>query len=147
MNSAVGELIREYSNASTCVLQPPGSFPVRSALTPRGYARPVDDEPPQYLVQRVRDALARDDRVGELGGVDVPMIAVLGNHDHHSDEVPGLRATLERAGVQILESETTFVDVDGTCVGIAGTKGFGGGFANACASDFGEPEMKAFIEH
>lgn len=26
----------------------------------------MDDEPPQYLVQRVRDALARDSRVAEL---------------------------------------------------------------------------------
>src|SRR5262249_5300570 len=27
------------------------------------------------------------------------------------------------------------------------TKGFGGGFVGACASDFGEPQMKAFIRH
>jgi Icc-related predicted phosphoesterase len=61
--------------------------------------------------------------------------------------VPGLSATLERAGVQILEGESAVIEVDDTRVGIVGTKGFGGGFANACASDFGEPEMKAFIEH
>jgi Icc-related predicted phosphoesterase len=30
-------------------------------------------------------------------------------------------------------------------VGVAGTKGFGGGFAGASASDFGEREMKAFV--
>jgi Icc-related predicted phosphoesterase len=30
---------------------------------------------------------------------------------------------------------------------VAGTKGFGGGFAGACGSEFGEPEMKAFINH
>ena len=28
-----------------------------------------------------------------------------------------------------------------------GVKGFGGGFAGRCASDFGEPEMKAFVRH
>jgi Icc-related predicted phosphoesterase len=28
---------------------------------------------------------------------------------------------------------------------VAGGKGFGGGFAGRCASDFGEPEMKAFV--
>jgi Icc-related predicted phosphoesterase len=28
---------------------------------------------------------------------------------------------------------------------VAGVKGFGGGFAGRCASDFGEPEMKAFV--
>src|SRR5690606_17443300 len=32
-------------------------------------------------------------------------------------------------------------------VGIAGSKGFGGGFVGASASDFGEPEMKAFVRH
>jgi Icc-related predicted phosphoesterase len=30
-------------------------------------------------------------------------------------------------------------------VGVAGTRGFGGGFAGANATDFGEPEMKAFV--
>ncbi len=39
------------------------------------------------------------------------------------------------------------VEVGGRRVGIAGTKGFGGGFAGASASDFGEPEMKAFVGH
>ena len=47
----------------------------------------------------------------------------------------------------VLEGETTTVDVDGARVGIAGTKGFGGGFAGACGTDFGEPEMKAFVRH
>jgi Icc-related predicted phosphoesterase len=30
---------------------------------------------------------------------------------------------------------------------VAGVKGFGGGFAGACGTEFGEPEMKAFIHH
>jgi Icc-related predicted phosphoesterase len=30
---------------------------------------------------------------------------------------------------------------------VAGTKGFGGGFAGKCASAFGEPEMKQFAGH
>lgn len=32
-------------------------------------------------------------------------------------------------------------------MGVAGTKGFGGGFVGACGSDFGEPVMKAFVRH
>src|SRR6185503_16575923 len=36
---------------------------------------------------------------------------------------------------------------DSIRVGIAGTKGFGGGFVGACGSDFGEPEMKAYMRH
>ena len=30
-------------------------------------------------------------------------------------------------------------------LGVAGVKGFGGGFAGACASNFGEREMKDFV--
>src|ERR1043165_2694012 len=45
------------------------------------------------------------------------------------------------------EGESTRVQIDGATVGIAGTKGFGGGFVGACGSEFGEPEMKAFMAH
>ena len=83
----------------------------------------------------------------ELKDLPVPVIAVLGNHDYHSDEQAAVRAHLEDAGVTVLEGETTTVDVDGARVGVAGTKGFGGGFAGASGTDFGEPEMKAFVRH
>jgi Icc-related predicted phosphoesterase len=85
--------------------------------------------------------------LGELRGIDVPCVAVLGNHDYESDRAPVLARRLEDAGIQVLEGTATVVDVHGVSVGIAGTKGFGGGFAGACGSDFGEPEMKAFIRH
>ena len=83
----------------------------------------------------------------ELTGLPVPAVAVLGNHDYHSDEQASVRAALEDAGVTVLEGETTTIEVNGSRVGIAGTKGFGGGFAGACGTDFGEPEMKAFVRH
>jgi Icc-related predicted phosphoesterase len=83
----------------------------------------------------------------ELRGIDVPMFGVLGNHDHHADQADEVRAVLADAGVRMLEGETATVDVDGERLAIAGSKGFGGGFAGACGSDFGEPEMKAFIRH
>jgi Icc-related predicted phosphoesterase len=77
----------------------------------------------------------------------LPRIAVLGNHDHHAGEPTRVRAVLEAAGVEILEGTATVVDVRGGRLGIAGTKGFGGGFLGACGSDFGESEMKAFVRH
>ena len=86
------------------------------------------------------EALAR-----ELAGAPVPVVAVLGNHDYHSEEQEAVRGVLEDAGVQVLEGEATVIEVDGARLGIAGAKGFGGGFAGACATDFGEPEMKGFI--
>jgi Icc-related predicted phosphoesterase len=82
-----------------------------------------------------------------VGDLDLPVIAVLGNHDHHAGDADGFRARLESGGITVLEGEATVVDVDGCRVGVAGAKGFGGGFAGACASDFGEAEMKAFVGH
>lgn len=83
----------------------------------------------------------------ELRDAEVPIVAVLGNHDHHDEQAHIVRKHLEVAGVEVLEGETTLIDVSNGVLGIAGTKGFGGGFAGACGSDFGEPEMKAFIRH
>ena len=83
----------------------------------------------------------------ELDGVDVPQLAVLGNHDLESDRGDALTKLLEGAGVRVLEGDTAVVRVAGRTLGVAGTRGFGGGFAGACASDFGEPEMKAFIRY
>jgi Icc-related predicted phosphoesterase len=83
----------------------------------------------------------------EFGGLDVPVIAVLGNHDYHCDQVDELVKILEHAGVEVLECTSTVLECHGVRLGIAGAKGFGGGFAGGCASEFGEPEMKAFIRH
>lgn len=83
----------------------------------------------------------------ELRDLPVPVVAVLGNHDHHSDAGDTVVELLEGAGVTVLEGGTATVEVDGTTLGIAGVKGFGGGFAGACGSEFGEPEMKAFMVH
>jgi Icc-related predicted phosphoesterase len=83
----------------------------------------------------------------ELVDVGVPVVAVLGNHDHHSGQQDELRKHLEGAGITVLEGEATVLDIHGTSVGIAGTKGFGGGFVGASATAFGEEQMKAFVGH
>jgi Icc-related predicted phosphoesterase len=82
-----------------------------------------------------------------LRGIEVPVLGVMGNHDYHADEAPAVARALREVGVHLLEDGARVVDVRGVRVGIAGTKGFGGGFVGACASDFGEPEMKQFIRH
>ncbi len=81
----------------------------------------------------------------EFGDLGVPVITVLGNHDHQCDEVPQVVKVLEDAGITVLEGTGTVVETPGGRLGVAGVKGFGGGFAGRCASDFGEPEMKAFV--
>ena len=83
----------------------------------------------------------------ELRDVPLPIVAVLGNHDYHSDQEKAVTDVLEDAGIRVLEGESTVIQVDGRPVGIAGVKGFGHGFAGACGSDFGEPMMKAFVRH
>jgi Icc-related predicted phosphoesterase len=83
----------------------------------------------------------------ELADLPTPMIAVLGNHDYHADREGEVRAVMEAAGVTVLEGEAVVLDVDGRRLGVAGGKGFGGGFAGASGTDFGEPEMKAFVRH
>lgn len=81
----------------------------------------------------------------EFGDLGVPVVTVLGNHDHQCDQVPQVVEVLQDAGITVLEGTGTVLECAGGRLGIAGAKGFGGGFAGRCASDFGEPEMKAFV--
>ena len=84
----------------------------------------------------------------ELDGLGVPVIAVLGNHDYESDREKEVVDILSEVGVTVLEGTSIVVDVPGgERVGVAGAKGFGGGFPGAMGSEFGEPEMKAFMHH
>jgi Icc-related predicted phosphoesterase len=82
--------------------------------------------------------------VAVLGELALPIVAVLGNHDLHSNAQDEVRRILERRGVQVLECSHVEVAVGDARLGVAGTIGFGGGFLGACAADFGELEMKAF---
>ena len=77
----------------------------------------------------------------------VPTVIVLGNHDYHRDEQQAIADVMREAGAVVLEGEGTVVEVGSGRLGIAGVKGFGGGFAGACGTEFGEPEMKSFIAH
>jgi Icc-related predicted phosphoesterase len=83
----------------------------------------------------------------DLAGAPFPVAAVLGNHDYHSGRDRALAALLEGYGITVLEGEAVKFPVRDTLVGVAGIKGFGGGFPGACASEFGEPEMKAFVHY
>lgn len=77
--------------------------------------------------------------------VTIPVVAILGNHDVHSEQEGEMRRILEEAGVTVLEKETAEFTFNGVTVGVAGAKGFGGGFRGGCASTFGEREMRMFL--
>ncbi len=83
----------------------------------------------------------------DLKKCPIPVIAVLGNHDYHVDQVEHVVQILADAGVTVLEGSSIILNIGKFKVGVAGSKGFGGGFVGACGSDFGEPEMKTFIRH
>ena len=71
-----------------------------------------------------------------------PVVAVLGNHDHHSGRCDEIKAVLEGGGLVVLDRSHTILELGGLEVGIAGTKGFVGGFPGAEIADFGEPALR-----
>jgi Icc-related predicted phosphoesterase len=83
----------------------------------------------------------------EFAELPVPVVAVLGNHDYHSDAQDQIASLLTDHGITVLEGDGTVLAVNSHRLGVAGVKGFGGGFAGKCGSLFGEPEMKSFIQH
>ena len=74
--------------------------------------------------------------------VSVPVFAVLGNHDWHVNRTDELLRILEGAGVRMLDRDHTTVCVGDIEVGIAGAKGFVGGFPGSHLPDFGEPLLR-----
>lgn len=78
----------------------------------------------------------------ELAAASVPVVAVLGNHDHEAGTPQLVSGILERAGVQVLDGESCIVQG----VGIAGTKGFAGGFGRASLGAWGEAGIKRFVQ-
>ncbi|WP_045235319.1 metallophosphoesterase family protein [Deinococcus pimensis] len=80
--------------------------------------------------------------VRELSGVRVPVVTVLGNHDHESGTPDVVRGVLMEAGVTVLDGEAC--EVHG--VGLAGAKGFGGGFGRWSLGAWGERPIKDFVQ-
>ena len=79
--------------------------------------------------------------VKEMSPLRIPTIAVLGNHDVESGQQDEVRQILTDAGVVMLDGDAT--EVRG--VGIAGIKGFGGGFGQRALGAWGEPIIKQFV--
>jgi uncharacterized protein len=72
----------------------------------------------------------------------VPVVTVLGNHDWHSNRADEVAAVLREAGIVVLERSHHVLEICGAEVGVAGTKGFVGGFAGSHIPDFGEPLLR-----
>jgi Icc-related predicted phosphoesterase len=72
----------------------------------------------------------------------IPVAAVLGNHDHHAGRAGELTAVLAEAGIDVVDRGHAIYAIGGTQVGVAGAKGFVGGFHGLGLPDFGEPALR-----
>jgi Icc-related predicted phosphoesterase len=77
----------------------------------------------------------------ELASARIPIVTVLGNHDVESDKQEEVRHILSDAGVVVLDGDAT--EIHG--IGIAGVKGFGGGFGSRALGPWGETIIKQFV--
>lgn len=122
-----------------------------SAAAWRAALEPVSEEADALLLggdlTRIGTPEEAKALVFALETVTIPVVAVLGNHDYHAERTGELCSVLAAGGVRILEGSAVSLPVGSARLGVAGSKGFGGGFENACGSEFGEPAMKAFIRH
>jgi Icc-related predicted phosphoesterase len=80
--------------------------------------------------------------IRELQSVRIPMIAVLGNHDHESGKPEEITDLLCDAGIKVLDGGTVIVKG----VGFAGIKGFSGGFGRGTLGHWGEAATKRFVQ-
>jgi Icc-related predicted phosphoesterase len=73
----------------------------------------------------------------------VPCAAVLGNHDFEGNQVKEIVKLLAEVKVEVLDGDHAVFD---RRLGIAGVKGFAGGFERGMLQAFGEPMVKAFVQ-
>ena len=145
--------------------QPPprgwGAGPPIPRRGPRGGHRPVGqphDRPHRELFDRVHEdadvlVLCGDlTNFGKTREVEIlledirsckiPMVGVLGNHEHECGQPDEVTRMLCDAGVKMLTGQA--YEIEG--VGFAGGKGFIGGFGRYMLSPFGEASIKAFVQ-
>ncbi|HYW12009.1 MAG TPA: metallophosphoesterase [Longimicrobium sp.] len=80
--------------------------------------------------------------IRELQDVRVPILAVLGNHDHESGQPEKVNDALRARGVHLLDEAPFELNEH---VGFAGVKGYMGGFGRYTLTAFGEQETKTFV--
>ncbi len=74
----------------------------------------------------------------------IPCAAVLGNHDYESGNAKEVVRILREVRIDVLDGDYTVFEK--RRLGVAGVKGFGGGFDQGILQAFGEPVVKAFVQ-
>lgn len=91
--------------------------------------------------------LGRPEQAEELASlvrkeVKVPVLAVLGNHDHESGVPEEVKQVLCDSGVRVLDGESQVIEG----VGFAGVSGFVGGFGDYMVGSWGERPLKKLVQ-
>jgi len=73
--------------------------------------------------------------------VNIPIVAVLGNHDYEAGKHEEVSRIMRASGVHMLDGDAT--EFEG--VGFAGCKGFAGGFGKRALGPWGEKIIKDFV--
>jgi Icc-related predicted phosphoesterase len=129
--AAVGDV--HYSKTSQGMLQP-----LFNQITERADILVLPGDLTDYGLADEARVLARD----LTAAVKIPIVAVLGNHDHESDQAEEITHVLSDAGVHMLDGDA--IEVQG--VGFAGVKGFAGGFGRGTLGPWGERAVKQFVQ-
>jgi Icc-related predicted phosphoesterase len=79
----------------------------------------------------------------ELSALRVPCAAVLGNHDFEHGLSLQICAELARVGVRCLDGDNIIFE---KVLGVAGVKGFAGGYGSGTLQAFGESPIKNFVQ-
>lgn len=77
----------------------------------------------------------------ELAAARIPKVAVLGNHDYESNDPEQVKQILADGGVHVLDGDAC--EING--IGIAGVKGFAGGYGRGALGPWGESAIKQFV--
>lgn len=78
----------------------------------------------------------------ELSVLEIPILAVLGNHDFESGHQAKVTEILQDGGVKVLDGDSHVIND----VGFAGIKGFAGGFGRGTLGPWGESAIKTFVK-
>ena len=78
----------------------------------------------------------------DIHACPIPVLGVLGNHDYECGQPEKVAEILHQGGMTLLDEQA--VEIEG--IGIAGVKGFVGGYGRGELAPFGEPEIKAFVD-
>ena len=81
--------------------------------------------------------------VEDIRACTIPIVGVMGNHEHECGQPEVVQALLEEAGVHMITDGRAY-EIQG--VGFGGGKGFVGGFGRYMLSAFGETAVKTFVQ-